>query len=70
MIPKCEQYWPDRAEKIKKLGHMEVIWKNEATTRPAFKQQKFIVRKNSEGISNYRVLKFIWISINLAQRIL
>ena len=50
MIPKCEQYWPERREKIKKAGHMEITWKDETPLRKDFTQQKFEIANKLEGM--------------------
>ena len=49
MIPKCEQYWPERKEKMKKAGHMEITWKDETPLRKDFSQQKFEIANKLEG---------------------
>ena len=50
MIPKCEQYWPERREKIKKAGHMEITWKDETPLRKDFTQQKFEIANKLQGM--------------------
>ena len=50
MIPKCEQYWPDKKEKTKKAGNMEITWRDETPIRNDFTQQKFEIANNTEGI--------------------
>ena len=50
MVPKCEQYWPERREKMKKAGHMEITWKDETPLRKDFTQQKFEIANKLEGM--------------------
>ena len=56
MIPKCEQYWPDKKDKIKKVNHMEMKWRDETPIRSNFTQQKFEISNKTEGTdsSNYK----------------
>ena len=49
MIPKCEQYWPDRKDKTMKVNHMEISWKDETPLRNEFTQQKFEIANKAEG---------------------
>ena len=50
MVPKCEQYWPERREKMKKAGHMEITWKDETPLRKDFTQQKFEIANKLQGM--------------------
>ena len=50
MVPKCEQYWPERREKVKKAGHMEITWKDETPLRKEFTQQKFEIANKLQGM--------------------
>ena len=58
MIPKCEQYWPDKKEKTKKVDHMEITWRDETPIRNDFTQQKFEIANKTEGKPIYTILQF------------
>ena len=66
MIPKCEQYWPDKKDKTKKAGHMEITWRDETPIRNGFTQQKFEIANNAEGnldSMNYNMKQLNFISL-------
>ena len=49
MTPKREQYWPEKEDMKKTVGHMEIIWRDEEPIRPEFSHQKFEIANKKEG---------------------
>lgn len=51
MTPKCEQYWPEKEDRKKTVGHMEVMWRDEEPIRAEFSHNKFEIINQKEGKS-------------------
>ena len=49
MTPKCEQDWPEKDDRKKTFGHMDVMWRDETPIRAEFTHNKFEIINQKEG---------------------